>query len=120
MKLKEQLIAGLAIGLGFLIIGGVLATRAIEEHEIRTFPIDVDSGTASHAVFELDHTETDRLMCPTSDVEIIILFDSYELDNYYRHYYLGNNIVTALREGKQITVTFCHPEHGEIMIAEIK
>ena len=51
-------------------------------------------------------------------MKVILLFDSDKLENRCREYELSNSITKDLREGKKVSITFCHPLHGEIMIAK--
>ncbi len=51
-------------------------------------------------------------------MKVILLFDSDKLENVYREYTLHENIDKELREGKRVSIKFCHPFHGEVMIAQ--
>ena len=50
-------------------------------------------------------------------MKIILLFDSDRLDNCYREYELQDEIegIDGKMRDKLVTITFCHPDHGEIM-----
>lgn len=61
-----------------------------------------------------------RIMYPSSGMKVIFLFDSDKLDNCYRYYSLSDTIVKSLREGKEVTLTFCHPAYGEVMMAKVR
>ena len=50
-------------------------------------------------------------------MKVILLFDSDKLDNRYREYELAGGADDMLRKGKWFSITFCHPDHGEVMIA---
>ncbi len=50
-------------------------------------------------------------------MKVILLFDSDKLDNCYREYMLNETVDEAISNGDHVTIEFCHPKHGEIMIA---
>ncbi len=51
-------------------------------------------------------------------MKVILLFDGDKLENRYREYELSNSFAKDLCEGKKVSITFCHPFHGEIMVAK--
>ncbi len=50
-------------------------------------------------------------------MKVILLFDSDKPDNRYREYTLNDSVDGAISNGDHIVVEFCHPDHGEIMMA---
>lgn len=52
-------------------------------------------------------------------MEVIVLFDTDKLPNCYRTFKLGETVAEALRLGKRVSLTVCHPDHGEVFITEI-
>lgn len=56
-------------------------------------------------------------------MKILLLFDSdKQMDNQYREYELCEDLSNALKNGKSISLTFCHPDAGvgEQFIAKIE
>lgn len=49
-------------------------------------------------------------------MKVIILFDGDKLDNIYREYDLDYD--EELRDGKMVKISFCHPSHGEQIVAK--
>ena len=49
-------------------------------------------------------------------MKLILLFDSDKLGNCYREYELDYD--KQLRAGGAVSVSFCHPDHGEVMQAK--
>lgn len=117
-RFLKILVVGLACG---LIVKGVLfGTDILNE------PDPFDAGRISHPmtlaeIKILDKYKPDPIKPDgtISGMKIILLFDSDKLDNCYRYYSLNDDIAKALLEGSMITITFCYPEYGEIMIADI-
>lgn len=52
-------------------------------------------------------------------MKVILLFDSDKLDNCYREYELHEGADEALRKGKWVSMTICHPDHGEVFVAKV-
>lgn len=51
-------------------------------------------------------------------MKIILLFDSDKLDNCYREYELIKGADDGLRKGERVSITFCHPDHGEVFMVK--
>lgn len=49
-------------------------------------------------------------------MKVILLFDSDKLKNCYKEYTLLGEFDKDLREGKWCSVTFCHPDFGEVCL----
>lgn len=53
-------------------------------------------------------------------MKIQLLFDGPDGQNQWRSYELSGEISLELLKGRKVTVTFCHPKFGEVMIAKAK
>lgn len=53
-------------------------------------------------------------------MKVQLLFDGESPKNCWRSFELTDEISHELLKGKKVTVTFCHPFFGEIMIAKVK
>ncbi len=53
-------------------------------------------------------------------MRVILLFDSDTIEGVYREYTLQDDLDEKLRKGKRISIKFCHPFFGEMMIAKVE
>ena len=51
-------------------------------------------------------------------MKVILLFDSDKMENVYREYYLDDDTDDKLRAGQMCKISFCHPDHGEQLMAK--
>ncbi len=51
-------------------------------------------------------------------MKVILLFDGDKLENVYREYELTDDTDEKLRDGQMCKIAFCHPDHGEQMMAK--